>query len=74
MVILSPDLSMHGSTYFYWSKGCKPGNAIGVDCGRLKPILLPAKNRVNGVSIACPDITIPKLTITLYREHGLKHS
>ena len=52
-----------GSLYFRWPKGCKPGKAIGADRGRFKPIILPAKNGVNGVSIACSDITIRNLTV-----------
>ena len=52
-----------GSLYFWWPKGCKPGKAIGADRGRFKPIILPAKNGVNGVSIACSDIIIRNLTV-----------
>jgi sialate O-acetylesterase len=52
-----------GSLYFRWPKGCKPGKAIGADRGRFKPIILPAKNGVNGVSIACSDIIIRNLTV-----------
>jgi sialate O-acetylesterase len=52
-----------GSLYFRWPKGCKPGKAIGVDRGRFKPIILPAKNGVNGVSIACSNIIIRNLTV-----------
>jgi sialate O-acetylesterase len=51
------------SLYFRWPKGCKPGKAIGVDRGRFKPIILPAKNGVNGVSIACSNIIIRNLTV-----------
>ena len=51
------------SVYFRWPKGCKPGKAIGADRGRFKPIILPAKNGVNGVSIACSDIIIRNLTV-----------
>ena len=70
MVILSTDLSTHGSLYFRWPKGCKPGKAIGADRGRLKPIILPAKNRVNGVSIPCSDIIIRNLTIKYAGKDG----
>ena len=52
-----------GSLYFRWPKGCKPGKAIGADRGRFKPIILPAKNGVNGVSIACSNIIIRNLTV-----------
>ena len=52
-----------GSLYFRWPKGCKPGKGIGADRGRFKPIILPAKNGVNGVSIACSDIIIRNLTV-----------
>ena len=62
MVILSTDLSIHESLYFRWPKRCKPGKAIGADRGRLKPIILPAKNGANGLSIACSDIIIRNLT------------
>lgn len=52
-----------GSLYFRWPKGCKPGKAIGADRGRFKPIILPAKQGVNGVSIACSNIIIRNLTV-----------
>ena len=52
-----------GSLYFRWPKGCKPGKAIGADRGRFKPIILPAKNGVNCVSIACSNIIIRNLTV-----------
>ena len=52
-----------GSLYFRWPKGCKPGKAIGADRGRFKPIILPAKNGINGVSIACSNIIIRNLTV-----------
>jgi hypothetical protein len=52
-----------GSLYFRWPKGYKPGKAIGASRGRFKPIILPAKNGVNGVSIACSDIIIRNLTV-----------
>ena len=52
-----------GSLYFRWPKGCKPGKAVGADRGRFKPIILPAKNGVNGVSIACSNIIIRNLTV-----------
>ena len=52
-----------GSLYFRWPKGCKPGKAIGADRGRFKPIILPEKNGVNGVSIACSNIIIRNLTV-----------
>jgi len=52
-----------GSLYFRWPKGCKPGKAIGADRGRFKPIILPAKKGVNGVSIACSNIIIRNLTV-----------
>ena len=51
------------SLYFRWPKGCKPGKAIGADRGRFKPIILPAKNGVNCVSIACSNIIIRNLTV-----------
>ena len=52
-----------GSLYFRWPKGYKPGKAIGADRGRFKPIIIPAKNGVNGVSIACSNIIIRNLTV-----------
>ena len=52
-----------GSLYFRWPKGCKPGKAVGADRGRFKPIILPAKNGVNCVSIACSNIIIRNLTV-----------
>ena len=52
-----------GSLYFRWPKGCKPGKAFGADRGRFKPIILPAKNGVNCVSIACSNIIIRNLTV-----------
>jgi len=52
-----------GSLYFRWPKGCKPGKAIGANRGRFKPIILPAKKGVNGVSIACSNIIIRNLTV-----------
>jgi sialate O-acetylesterase len=52
-----------GSLYFRWPKGCKPGKATGADRNRFEPIILPAKNGVNGVSIACSNIIIRNLTV-----------
>ncbi|MBT6849703.1 MAG: hypothetical protein HOA16_00790 [Opitutae bacterium] len=52
-----------GSLYFRWPKGFKPGKAIGADRNRFKPIILPAKKGVNGVSIACSNIIIRNLTV-----------
>ena len=52
-----------GSLYFRWPKGCKPGKAVGADRGRFKTIILPAKNGVNCVSIACSNIIIRNLTV-----------
>lgn len=52
-----------GSLYFRWPKGCKPGKAVGKDRGRFKPIILPAGNGVNGVSIAASHVIVRNLTV-----------